>query len=95
MEMKVFISSTSEDLKEYRQAAIDVVLRCECKPLAMEYFGSQSQEPTAVCEKEIQECDVFIGIYAHRYGFVPEGKEKSITQLETPGKNQSICPGCV
>jgi tetratricopeptide (TPR) repeat protein len=82
MEMKVFISSTSVDLLKYRQAAIDVVLRYECKPLAMEYFGSQPEEPTTVCEKEIRECDVFIGIYAHRYGFVPEGKEKSITQLE-------------
>ena len=54
--MKVFISSTYDDLKEYRQAAIDVVLRYECKPLAMEYFGAQPEEPTTVCEKEIREC---------------------------------------
>ncbi|NIM11626.1 MAG: DUF4062 domain-containing protein, partial [Candidatus Aminicenantes bacterium] len=33
MEMKVFISSTSVDLKEYRQAAEDVLKRYKCIPL--------------------------------------------------------------
>jgi len=80
--MKVFISSTFKDLAEYRDKAIEVVLRHKCEPLAMEYFGARAEEPKKVCEKEIRECDVFIGIYAHRYGFVPEGETKSITQLE-------------
>jgi hypothetical protein len=31
--MKVFISSTYEDLKEYRQKAIEAALRVKCQPL--------------------------------------------------------------
>ncbi len=80
--MKVFISSTFKDLVEYRQKAIDMVLRYKCEPLAMEYFGARAEEATAVCDKEIRECDVFIGIYAHRYGYIPSGEAKSITQME-------------
>ena len=80
--MKVFISSTYEDLKNYRQAAIEVVNRCKWVPLAMEFFTSMPHEPTKACEQEINECDVFVGIYAHRYGFIPDGQTKSITQLE-------------
>jgi hypothetical protein len=80
--MKVFISSTFEDLKEYREAAIEVVNRYKGVPLAMEFFMSQPQEPTKACDKEIEECDVFVCIYAHRYGFIPDGETKSITQLE-------------
>jgi hypothetical protein len=38
LEMKVFISSTYEDLKEYREAAIKVVERYKGVPLAMEFF---------------------------------------------------------
>ena len=79
---KVFISSTYEDLKEYRQKAINVVNRYKCVPLAMEFFMSQPEEPTEVAKKEVEECDFFVGIYAHRYGFVPEGQKKSITQQE-------------
>ena len=80
--MKVFISSTSADLKEYREAAEEVTGEYKCVPLAMEHFKSQPQAPAKVCEKEVKECDIFVGIYAHRYGFVPEGQEKSITQQE-------------
>ncbi len=80
--MKVFISSTYEDLKEYRKRAFEVVNKYECTPLAMELFGSLPQEPVKVCADKIRECDVFIGIYAHRYGFIPNGETKSITQME-------------
>ncbi|MDQ1354878.1 MAG: hypothetical protein QG657_5187, partial [Acidobacteriota bacterium] len=80
--MKVFISSTRKDLAEYRDKAIELVLRHKCEPLAMEFFNAQTDDATTVCEGEIRECDVFIGIYAHRYGFVPDGETKSITQLE-------------
>ncbi len=80
--MKVFISSTVVDLIEYRKKAVEVLLRYKDTPIAMEYFGSQSEEPTRVCETEIQECDLFVGIYAYRYGFVPQGGETSITRRE-------------
>jgi len=80
--MKIFISSTYEDLKEYRQTAIEVVNRYKCVPLAMEFLVSEPGEPLTVCEKEVRECDIFIGIYAHRYGFIPKRENKSITQLE-------------
>ncbi|MFC2145764.1 DUF4062 domain-containing protein [Acidobacteriota bacterium] len=81
--MKVFISSTYEDLKQYRLAAIEIVNRYDdCKPLAMEFFMANPGEPKKVCDKEIKKCDVFVGIYAHRYGFIPDSETKSITQLE-------------
>ena len=80
--MKVFISSTFIDLQDYRRAAIDMVNRLQGQPLAMEFFGAQPKEPTAVCEEEVRACDVLVGIYAHRYGFVPAGQQKSITQME-------------
>lgn len=82
MSLKVFISSTYIDLIDYRRVAIEVVNRYKCVPLAMEFFGSQPQDPTTVAGKEVRECDIFVGIYAHRFGFVPGGQEKSITQQE-------------
>ncbi|MBF0556968.1 MAG: DUF4062 domain-containing protein, partial [Nitrospirae bacterium] len=38
--MKILISSTYEDLKEYREAVIETLLRMEKHFSAMEYFGS-------------------------------------------------------
>lgn len=80
---KVFISSTYVDLKDYRRVVIETVETFdELKPVAMEYFMSQPEEPKKVCDDKIKGCDFFIGIYAHRYGFIPEGETKSITRLE-------------
>jgi len=80
--LKVFISSTYVDLKDYRQVAITVVHRNGCVPMAMEFLTAQPKEPEDVCTQEIMECNIFVGIYAHRYGFVPRRGKKSITQLE-------------
>jgi formylglycine-generating enzyme required for sulfatase activity len=80
--MKVFISSTYEDLKEYRKAAIDAVIKSECAILAMEHFGARAEEPVEVSLDDVHKCDIFVGIYAHCYGFVPKGSKKSITQQE-------------
>ncbi len=80
--MKVFISSTYRDLIEHRRAVIDILLRLKVQPIAMEFFGADPNEPKQVCADEIQDCSLFIGIYAHRYGFIPEGDQKSITEQE-------------
>jgi len=80
--MKVFISSTYEDLKEYRKAAIETVNKYKCVPLTMEHFGARDGGPVDESLDDVRECDIFVGIYAHRYGFVPKGSKKSITQKE-------------
>jgi len=93
--MNVFISSTYVDLIEYREKAVEVLNRYKCLPIAMEFFGCQSEDPTKVCETGIRECDIFIGIYAHRYGHTPGDREKSITRMEyelaTDFKKQCLC----
>ena len=80
--MRVFISSTYVDLAEHRRAVIDVLLRLNLTPAAMEHFGSRGQEPTRACLEEIDRCDVFIGLYGWRYGYQPQPDGPSITEQE-------------
>jgi hypothetical protein len=80
--MKVFVSSTYIDLKEHRQAVDEIVNRLSLQFRGMEYFGSRPFEPEKVCFDEIAQCQIFIGIYAHRYGYIPQGNELSITEQE-------------
>jgi hypothetical protein len=84
---KVFISSTSKDLEEYRTAARDAVLSAGCQPVMMEYCTPQGKrKPLEACLREVDGCDVVIAIVAHRYGWVPKSQPgadtKSITWLE-------------
>jgi hypothetical protein len=67
----VFVSSTFLDLRDHRQLVLDVILRLGMQPLAMEFFGADPSEPKDLLRREVEACDIFIGIYAHRYGYIP------------------------
>ncbi len=89
----VFISSTSEDLKEYRTQAEKAALKAGYLPRMMEYFAaSGAHPPLEACLAKIAgsetepPVDVLVVIVAHRYGWVPPdqpgAERKSITWLE-------------
>ncbi len=83
----VFISSTVEDLKAYRDAAGFEAERAGFRVLWQEYFvASGDKPPLEKCLDEVAKADVLVVIVAHRYGWVPpdqpSGGTKSITRLE-------------
>ncbi|MBX3085165.1 MAG: DUF4062 domain-containing protein, partial [Anaerolineae bacterium] len=79
----VFISSTSYDLPTYRRAAIDAILTAGLHPIGMEHKPVTGERSVDLCKQWVNECQVYIGIFAHRYGWRPDGfGGKSITELE-------------
>ncbi len=83
MSKKVFISSTFTDLKDYRESVQKGVRQLGLIDVSMENFGARDERPKNECIRMIkEESDFFVGIYAHRYGFIPKGDKQSITQLE-------------
>jgi len=80
--MKAFISSTFSDLQDYRSMAHEALDKLGLQVLRMETFGARPVEPTTACLSDVACCDLFVGIYAHRYGFVPSGTKISITEQE-------------
>jgi tetratricopeptide (TPR) repeat protein len=80
--MKVFLSSTAQDLVAYRRVADDTILRMSQEAVVMERFGPLPGEPVAECERKARESDVVVCIVAHRYGFVPDKGLGSITRRE-------------
>jgi len=85
--MKVFLSSTAQDLVPYRQVADDTILRLSQESTVMERFGPLPGEPVAECERKARESDVVVCIVAHRYGYVPETGKGSITRREVEAAN--------
>src|SRR3954469_7652280 len=82
-----FISSTSEDLADYRQSARDAALTARFHPEMMEYFtASGTRPPLEACLRKVAEADVVVVLVAHRYGWIPANQPrkeyKSITRLE-------------
>jgi NB-ARC domain/Domain of unknown function (DUF4062) len=78
----VFISSTGRDLAEYREAAIAVCNRLGLIPDAMEYFEAMGFGATEGSKRKLDRADVYVGILAHRYGYIEMGMELSVTEAE-------------
>jgi hypothetical protein len=85
---KVFVSSTTDGLRGFRDVAGDVIrdfryagMRC-FEPVMMEDFGAQDGAAREVCAKEIRECDLLVGIIGIRYGDHPPKEQTSFTEIE-------------
>lgn len=80
---RVMISSTAIDLPEHREQAINACLRMDTKPEAMEHLPAADKDAIEVSLGMVDKADIYIGIYAWRYGYVPKGHGgKSITEME-------------
>ena len=67
----VFMSSTFVDLAGIRQNVIHWLSEVFGVELAvMETFGSDATPPDITSVRRVRDCDLFIGIYARRYGTV-------------------------
>ena len=80
--VRVFLSSTYVDLIPYRDAATKALERLGQQVGRMEVFGARPEEPTTACIDEIDRCSMFVGVYAHRYGYIAPDSEVSITESE-------------
>jgi hypothetical protein len=82
---RVYISSTVQDLAEYRHAVADALRKLAYDVDSMEKYPARDDRPKAACEKDVSECDIYVGIFAWRYGYIPNDDNpdaKSITELE-------------
>lgn len=82
MPYSVFLSSTQKDLRPFR-AAVSRALKVDGHEIIeMERFGARSDVPLDVCLQEVVNAELFVGIYARRYGFIPRDSACSITEWE-------------
>lgn len=78
----VFLSSTFEDMKEYRKAIIDRIIKRRMVPICMENWGANANKVTSVITDEVKKADIYLGIFGTRYGYVNENTNMSMTEIE-------------
>lgn len=69
--LRVFISSTSEDLKRYRAAAAEVVRDAGWIADVMDHFPADPDPIVVMCQRRMSECDLFLLLQAFRRGGIP------------------------
>ena len=80
---KIFVSSTYLDLKDYRNAVIQAILRMQNLPVGMEMFNASSDTQWKIITDTIDECDYYVLILGKRYGSVmKENPDKGMSYTE-------------
>ena len=51
-------------------------------PISMEFFEAMSKGATEGSKRKLDEADMYLGIFAHRYGYIEDGYEASVTECE-------------
>ena len=77
------ISSTARDLPEHREQVRKACERMGFEPREMmEHLTALDKDAVETSLEMVDRAEVYIGIFAHRYGSMPDGAETSITEME-------------
>ena len=82
---RFYLSSTYSDLVEFRSEVYRTLRRMGHDAVAMEDYVASDRRPLDKCRRDIETCDVYVGLVVWRYGFVPAEADpvgSSITKLE-------------
>ena len=82
---RIYVSATYGDLKEHREQVYRALRQLGHDAVAMEDYVAADQRPLDRCLADVAACDLYVGIFAHRYGYIPEQgnpQGRSITELE-------------
>jgi tetratricopeptide (TPR) repeat protein len=82
---RIYVSSTYGDLKDHREHVYRALRQLGHDVIAMEDYVAADQRPLDRCLADVAASNLYVGIFAHRYGYVPEQgnpEGRSITELE-------------
>lgn len=83
----VYLSSTYEDLKDYRKAVYEILRKAGHHVIGMEDYVATDQRPVDKCLSDVEHAEIYIGLFAFRYGCIPapnhqQDQNFSSTELE-------------
>jgi hypothetical protein len=84
--MKIYLSSTFEDLRDYRTAVDRVLRQMGHDVIGMEQYVAEQSTPLDRSTDDVRSADVYVVLVAWRYGYIPvhpdNPEQLSITELE-------------
>jgi tetratricopeptide (TPR) repeat protein len=77
------VSSTARDLPEHREKVMHACMRLGLlHPDMMEHLTATDANALEVSLRMVDKTDVYLGVFAFRYGYVPESQTISVTEAE-------------
>jgi tetratricopeptide (TPR) repeat protein len=81
-QLTAMISSTALDLPAHRAAVREACEGVGVFPIGVEQLPARDASGVAVSLEMVDKADIYLGIYAWRYGWIPSGNTISVTEME-------------
>ena len=88
--MRIFVSSSFQDLAEYRAAVIRVLRQLGHEVVAMEDLVAASEVPLKQMLDKVERCELYLGLFAWRYGFVPQRASNPSDDVSDPKVSRAV-----
>jgi hypothetical protein len=94
---RIYVSSTFVDLREHRAKVIETLRQLGHDVVAMENYVADVQIPLEKCLDDVSSCDMYVGVFGWRYGYIPDDDAMglSITEYEYRCAEQKEMPRLV
>src|SRR6266516_5866072 len=79
---RVMISSTTIVLLDHGDRVKQACLLRGMLPKMMEHLPANDDDAIKASLRLVDEADLYLGIFAYRYGHIPQGQKISITEME-------------
>jgi len=91
--MKIYLSSTYRDLKDHRSMLALAMRKAQYDVMMMEEYVARDQLVEFACQGDVVSCDLYVGLFAWRYGHIPEDNNpagRSVTEMEYTSAEDKI-----
>lgn len=73
----IYLSSTYEDLKDFRTRVFQTWRESCHQVIAMEDYVAGDDRPLVACLGDVDRADIYVGLVAFRYGYVPPAEHEN------------------
>lgn len=83
--MRIYVSSTSEDLREFRRAVVEQLGRLGHQVVSMEGYSADARGPVEKCLGDVASAEAYVGLFAFHYGSgITEMEFRKASELKLP-----------
>lgn len=76
------VSARVRDLASYRSSVCDAIRRVRASIFLQEDWAESAADVVDLSKRRLLQSDAYIGLFGYRYGSVPDGHNKSVTEIE-------------
>lgn len=89
-QLRVMISGTTHGLSAYIKAVVEACTSLDLSPMRLEGVAANEGQVPLIAQNAVDQADIYVGIFGHRYGYIPQENNPSQISLVEMEYNRAV-----